>query len=313
MLKKIILTTIIFVIMLVAMPALSATNLLFSTLAVKVNQGESFDLTLSIDPKGVKNYTVITELKYPSRLLQVTSFNFADPWLPVPQPDYDLINNDNGVMVKTAGFPGGFSREQVFGTATFKAIKSGQGLIEVGGKTISLDASSRDVISSSFPRAVVIIGEPGEPKIPEQLFDINLELDDNKVTDVRELTSRVIFISFGKVPTPVDLTFTILDATGEVIHSEKDYVVVETEQALERKFKEIDYLAPGNYTLLLKTLYNTSVEDEFRQDFEIITGKEKAMGILGSAWFWVVILVVIAVVITIAVVVKRQKKGVNIQ
>ena len=104
--------------------------------------------------------------------------------------------------------------------------------------------------------------------IPNQLFDINLELDETKIEDINELNARVIFFSFGKIPTPVDLDFTILNSRGDVIHTVKDYIVVETEAALQKKFEGLD-LAPGKYSLLVNTLYNIDVADEFRQDFEI--------------------------------------------
>lgn len=106
-------------------------------------------------------------------------------------------------------------------------------------------------------------------KIPDQLFDINLEIDDNLISDIGNLTVRVIFVSFGKVPTPVDLDFSILDSKGEVIHSVKDYIVVETEAVLQKKFFNLN-LSLGKYTLILNTLYSHDVADEFRQNFEIV-------------------------------------------
>lgn len=109
----------------------------------------------------------------------------------------------------------------------------------------------------------------GEKELPEQLFDISFEIDDSSIKDIEELTARVILVSFGKVPTPVDLTFTILDESGQVVYTKKDYIVVESEIVFTKKFENIE-LAPGKYTLVLNTFYNVDVEDEFKQDFEII-------------------------------------------
>lgn len=112
--------------------------------------------------------------------------------------------------------------------------------------------------------------EPSQESIPEQLFDINLELDRDKIRSIDELIARVIFVSFGKVPTPVDMTFNILDASGAVIHSEKDMTTVETEKIFTKYFTGAA-LAAGTYTLRLTTLYNTNVRDTFEAQFSVIS------------------------------------------
>lgn len=112
--------------------------------------------------------------------------------------------------------------------------------------------------------------EPSQESIPEQLFDINLELDQDKIRSIDELIARVIFVSFGKVPTPVDMTFDILDASGAVIHSEKDMTTVETEKIFTKYFTGAA-LAAGTYTLRLTTLYNTNVRDTFEAPFSVIS------------------------------------------
>ena len=45
-----------------------------------------------------------------------------------------------------------------------------------------------------------------------------------------------------------------------IISSKEEFVV--------EKFEGLE-LEPGKYSLLLKTLYNVDIEDEFRQDFEV--------------------------------------------
>ena len=108
-----------------------------------------------------------------------------------------------------------------------------------------------------------------EEGIPGQLFDISLEIDDSTVESLSELSARVIFTSFGTEPTPIDLTFTIKNEAGEDLHQEQDSLVVETEAVFAKKFPNTS-IGPGKYTLVLNTLYNVDVEDEFNADFEII-------------------------------------------
>ena len=107
-----------------------------------------------------------------------------------------------------------------------------------------------------------------EEELPGQLFDISLEIDDTTISDIKELVARVIFTSFGTEPTPVDLTFRILDEQGKEVYFEKDEITVETEEVLAKKFENLD-LPDGKYTLKLTTLYNVDVEDEFTAEFTI--------------------------------------------
>lgn len=104
-----------------------------------------------------------------------------------------------------------------------------------------------------------------------------MEIDDNIIFDINELVSRLIFISFGTVPTDVDITYTIIDEFGKAVHSEKVAIVVETEKILTKNFKDID-LPLSKYTLIAKTVYNTDVVDEFTQEFEITISKWQTTG-----------------------------------
>ena len=103
---------------------------------------------------------------------------------------------------------------------------------------------------------------------PTQLFDIKFELDSATIKNSSELTSVIRFASFGSVPTPVNLTYKILDSSGIEVYSEKGNVVVTTEQIVRKNFENLN-LKPGKYTLTLTTLYNKNISDIFRQEFEI--------------------------------------------
>ena len=104
------------------------------------------------------------------------------------------------------------------------------------------------------------------PANPRQLFDIKLELEEKEIYNVRELVAWTRFESFGVEPTPVNLTFIILDRRGREVYVKKESIVVETERFVVERFKGLD-LEPGEYVLILKTLYNTDVEDAFEQEF----------------------------------------------
>ncbi len=393
----------------IAIPALSATDLLFTPLEIEVTEGESVTMVASIDPRGIKNYTVKLELEFPAELLEITSFRLSSNWLGLSQTGYDLIDNTEGLLIKTAGFPGGINMPKTFGVISFKAKNKGRGVIKTGAASFALDAKNQDILvgrpkvfvaviekivpekpipevevkafeipeeipkdyvfekqlkfgnqnidvaylqiclreqglytkditgyfgpltkqaviefqeryskdilaPAEFEKGTGLVSEATRAKlndvcfvplfdieiapegIPEQLFDINLEIDEPLVANIQELTSRVVFISFGRAPTPVDLTFIILDELGRQVHTEKGYLVVETEVVFTKKFEELE-LSPGKYTLVLNTFYDIDVKDEFSQDFEII--EKPRPSIFKSLWFWLLIVVIPALVITI--------------
>jgi hypothetical protein len=77
------------------------------------------------------------------------SFTFGSGWLALTQPGYDSIDNTNGVLIKTAGYPGGFSSSANFGTVSFYAKKTGSGTIKIGDSSLAFQASSQSAITGS--------------------------------------------------------------------------------------------------------------------------------------------------------------------
>lgn len=140
-----------------SMPTLAATSVLFSSTNVNVKQGQNFTLTTSVNPGGIKNYTVKLELNYPADLLEVKSFTFASSWMPLSQSEYDLIDNSNGVLIKAAGYPGGLSSTTIFGTISFSAKKAGSGIITLGGNSLALDSTNQNVLSGTPQISIIII------------------------------------------------------------------------------------------------------------------------------------------------------------
>ena len=150
-------------------------------------------------------------------------------------------------------------------------------------------------------------------EIPAQLFDISLSLDDILIQSADELTVVVTFESFGTIPTQINLTFIILDESGIEYAVDNDFIVVTTEEVFRKRFEAL-FLPDGKYTLVLQTLYNVDVFDEFRQEFEI--GKERR-GITGRAidfvegtgkWYGLGIIVIILIVWLVWWSVKKQKE-----
>ncbi len=152
----------------IAAPAFAATNVSFAPVNVSVRQGQTFTLTVGVNPQGAKNYTAKTELRYPADLLEVKSFTFAPSWMPLSQSGYDLTDNTNGVLIKTAGYPGGISAPITFGTVSFLAKKSGNGTIALNSNSFALDANNQNVLASASVQTAVVISAPTPttPKTP---------------------------------------------------------------------------------------------------------------------------------------------------
>ncbi len=139
--------------------------------------------------------------------------------------------------------------------------------------------------------------------VPEQLFDITMNIEDRTIENSDELVAIITYESFGSVPTPVDLTYTIYNKDGEIVHSEKGDVIVETENIERKYFKGLN-LPEGEYYLIFKTIYNVDVDDEFRGDFEIRKEKQES----SVPWLWIVVGVSLIVIIGIIIYFLRGKK-----
>lgn len=152
-------------------PVLAATTVSLSPTSINAVEGETFTLAVKIDPQGLKNYTAKMELTYPVDLLEVNFFTFGTSWVPVSQPGYDSIDNVNGILVKTAGYPGGIASQTTFGTISFLAKKTGAGIIKLGSNSLALDATNQNLLSSgdvqtSFSIAAVSVSAPAETETP---------------------------------------------------------------------------------------------------------------------------------------------------
>lgn len=149
------------------MPALAASSTLtLSPTPITVTQGETFTLRVAIDPAGSTAYTVRTELTFPSTLLSVKSFSFASNWIPLTQSGYDVTDNTNGDLKRTAGYPGGVKTATTFGTVTFLAKETGSAAIQTGASSFAYDANSNNTLSGTPVQATVTINTP--PPAPTQ-------------------------------------------------------------------------------------------------------------------------------------------------
>ncbi len=160
--------------LIVSTPAF-ATTLSFTPTTVSVVAGQTFTTDIFIDAQGATVYTARANVSYPADILEATAFSFESGWIILSQPEYDLIDNTNGLLIKTAGFANGFSDTKKLGTVTFTAKKSGVATINTtddsliydlnGTNTITEQASAQ--ITIAFPTTVQVPSTPGLPALTE--------------------------------------------------------------------------------------------------------------------------------------------------
>lgn len=146
----------------------SATTLSFLPTKLTVVEGQKIELiVVAIPENNERNYTASIELKYPSDIFEVKSVTYWKGWVPVVRPDYDVDDSEKGLLIKTAGYPEGFTEQKVFAVVTFNAKKSGSGSITFGSNSFVLDANNWDTLSGI--------------KLPSQSFVQTLGSEDGKV------------------------------------------------------------------------------------------------------------------------------------
>lgn len=147
----------------------AAATLSLSPANVSVTRGQTFNMIVSLNPQGQANYTVKVKLNYPVALLEVQLFTFASAWLPLTQSGYDLVDNTNGVMIKTAGYPGGISGPATFGTVSFRAKATGSGNVSISSDSAAYDSGSQNILTGVPVSASVAISAPAATPVSTPL------------------------------------------------------------------------------------------------------------------------------------------------
>ena len=141
----------------------SASVVVLTPASINTATGQTFTVTVAVNPSPAQNYAEKVELLYPADVLEVKSFALAPNWIALTQSGYDLTDNTNGVLAKSAGFPSGLSNTTAFGTVTFSAKKAGSGTIKIGNNSLAFEASTQNALTGSG--AYVIVSESVTPVV----------------------------------------------------------------------------------------------------------------------------------------------------
>lgn len=149
--------------------AVAATGVTLSPTLVTVAAGQTFTATVSVNPSSGKIYTGKVVLSYPPELVSVMGFNFTSGLLPLAQPGYDsgdTYPQTSGTFIKTAGFTGGLSASKALGIVTFKALKSGTGVITVANGTLALNGQNQNDFDGVYRTVTVTVPAPVVETVP---------------------------------------------------------------------------------------------------------------------------------------------------
>lgn len=250
----------------------SAASFEFTESESPILIGDTIRVSIYIDAKiDAEDESVsIADLRimFPRESLWAKSFTVAPGWLIAPDEEYNSIDNGRGTLRATAGFEGGFSGRMPFGTLEFVAVGPGIAEIGVAPDSMILNARNESMVTDSntlLPR-IVIASLESATETPTQLFDIRLLLEHQVFSPEDPITFRAHFNSFGAVPTPVEMFFTITDESGKIVTTSHESLVVETDAVFTKRLEHLD-LPPGAYEMHMNTRYNVQVEDDFHVSF----------------------------------------------
>ncbi|PCI21339.1 hypothetical protein COB64_00450 [Candidatus Wolfebacteria bacterium] len=167
-----ILLSFIFILGLVPVHYIAAAALSFSPSSIEVHQEETFTVDVILNSAGVKNYTTKVEILYPADLVRIQFFSFGPNWIPLSQSGFDLVDNVNGRLIKTAGYPGGTPLAPLFGTITFSSKNEGSDLIKVSDNSLSLSARNKNILSGTSSIPVVVTSSLSPEALQTHLINV---------------------------------------------------------------------------------------------------------------------------------------------
>src|SRR3989344_9323016 len=163
-----------------------AAGLSFTPSSGTYDKGQTYSVSIYVNPASDSIYTVKAEVKYPADLLEVKSFSLAGGWMALSQSGYDEINNSSGVLIKTGGYTGGLESNALFGTITFYAKNSGSASVSIGSGSQVLDENSKNVLTSRPSASFTLSEKVAAPAAPTPAVQNQVETTPAPVVNIDE-------------------------------------------------------------------------------------------------------------------------------
>lgn len=124
--------------------------------SVSAAPGDSVSLSLIAEPASSNVVSVRAHVVFDPSVLEEESFTYAPGWLSVAESGYDSVENGQGSVIKTAGYPGGITGQTPFATITFRVKSPGESDIGLAGDTAMLDGSGENIFGGRMQGARII-------------------------------------------------------------------------------------------------------------------------------------------------------------
>ena len=171
--------------------------------------GEKINLTISVNPNGNNYDTIFTNLKFPSDLLELQNFKFGEQYS-VQSPD-NTFDNSTGIMLHSAGIPGGSNANSIFGTASFLVKKNGEATITLNPESEILSSGEVILSGQSLKTNFTLVNPSPPPPPPQKTHIIENNEPVKNITTPQKLETPVI--------QPQNETASILSATIPIIEN----------------------------------------------------------------------------------------------
>jgi len=110
----------------------------------------TFNVVVYVKPNtGEEITTAKLSAAFSASGLEVVSFAQADGWIPLVAPGSDLIDNVEGKLIKTGGFPARVKESKQFGTITLKTKSVGTATLNTDEDSMLLDSANTNKYVSS--------------------------------------------------------------------------------------------------------------------------------------------------------------------
>ncbi len=159
-------------------------------------EGQEISIIVIATPeKDALNYTARMEMHYPSDIFKYDSTTYWSGWVPVVRDDYDVVDEENGMIIKTAGMPKGFNEKTIFALVKFTAKKSGSGFISFGDSSFVLNDDNFDTLTGTNLFALANMNSI--TKTPKGIFQLANLLSFGKAGNFASFIA--VFVFFGIV------------------------------------------------------------------------------------------------------------------
>ncbi len=295
-----------------------AAKILFSPESSKSTVGKTVTLNIDIDPGNDRLYTVRADIRFPSNMLSVDTWNFNKDWWALRQLDSDSLDNNAGTLVRSAGFTGGVIERKRFGTLTFKTKAEGTATITVNGKSYILDADGANKLSNNGS-ATIVIGKGEATKIikPEKSNNdkmVDLVYSSNVVKDKLYANETVIVLTKLKNDNAklvnAKVITTLYNNNGQALNSKEDSVGVDTQSDIAQQLPT-DNIALGAYSIINEVTYDGQtapqkstinfniISERVKEVSHAITDEEMIKYVWTNTMTWILLMAIIAICLSV--------------